>query len=284
MTGPRATLPATSAPVPAASGATARQDLKIAVMWGVLAALSVAALVPYLMQTMPQYFAQLPLPLGALVAVQSAQALVLMGLLAWLGLRMGHRVGLGSPVLHAWLVRRAQPHWAQLRPRQAVLLGLAAGAVILALAALGDGFLPEPVNPPAQTAAAVSAWNGLLASFYGGIVEELLLRLFLMTLLLWLVARLRGSAPPPAAFWAAIITAALLFGAAHLPAAAHIWGLDATVVARTLLLNGIGGLVFGWLYWKRGIEMAMLAHFATDVVLHVVAPLLSPLLATGSAP
>jgi len=124
----------------------------------------------------------------------------------------------------------------------------------------------------------VSAWNGLLASFYGGIVEELLLRLFLMTLLLWLVARLRGSAPPPAAFWAAIITAALLFGAAHLPAAAHIWGLDASVVARTLLLNGIGGLVFGWLYWKRGIEMAMLAHFATDVVLHVVAPLLSPLL------
>ena len=48
------------------------------------------------------------------------------------------------------------------------------------------------------------------------------------------------------------------------------------MVLRTLLLNGIAGIAFGWLYWKRGIEMAMLAHFSADIVLHVVTPLLSP--------
>jgi membrane protease YdiL (CAAX protease family) len=46
------------------------------------------------------------------------------------------------------------------------------------------------------------------------------------------------------------------------------------VIVRALLLNGIGGIVFGWLYWKRGLLAAMLAHFSADVVLHVVVPLL----------
>ena len=41
--------------------------------------------------------------------------------LAWLGLRMGHRVGLGSPVMHAWLVRRQRPDWSAARPLRAVL-------------------------------------------------------------------------------------------------------------------------------------------------------------------
>jgi hypothetical protein len=32
--------------------------------------------------------------------------------------------------------------------------------------------------------------------------------------------------------------------------------------------------VFGWLYWRRGLEAAIVAHFAADLVLHVAAPLL----------
>ena len=69
--------------------------------------------------------------------------------------------------------------------------------------------------------------------------------------------------------WAALTTAVL-------GARAKLWGLDTVVVLRTLLLNGIAGVVFGWLYWKRGLEMAMLSHFSADIVLHVIAPLLSP--------
>jgi membrane protease YdiL (CAAX protease family) len=38
------------------------------------------------------------------------------------------------------------------------------------------------------------------------------------------------------------------------------------------LLNGIGGVVFGWLYWKKGLESAMIAHFSADIVLHVLLP------------
>lgn len=273
-------MQASPAPSTRAGAATALQDLKIAAVWGVLAGLSAMALIPYLAQLMPETFARLPVPLWIVALAQGAQAMVILGLLAWLGLRMGHRLDLGSPVMHAWLVRRQRPDWAGLRPLQAVLLGMAAGIAVLALVPLVDRAMPPMINPPAHAGAAGSALNGFLASFYGGIAEELQLRLFLMTLLLWIVARLRGSTPPAWAYWAAIVIAALLFGAGHLPAAAKIWGLDTAVVLRTVLLNGIAGVAFGWLYWKRGIEMAMLGHFSADIVLHVIAPLVSP----GAAP
>lgn len=96
--------------------------------------------------------------------------------------------------------------------------------------------------------------------------------------LLELLARIAGG-PRPAVVWVAIVFAALLFGGGHLPAAAQVWSLEAVVVTRTLLLNGVGGLVFGWLYWRQGFESAVLAHFSADQVLHVAAPLVVAALA-----
>jgi membrane protease YdiL (CAAX protease family) len=76
------------------------------------------------------------------------------------------------------------------------------------------------------------------------------------------------------AFWAANILTALVFGIGHLPATAAIAPLSAVVIARALVLNGIAGIAFGWLYWQSGLEAAMLANFTADLVLHVVSPLL----------
>jgi membrane protease YdiL (CAAX protease family) len=158
----------------------------------------------------------------------------------------------------------------------AVFAGLAAGLLAIGLVQLIDPHLPLPLHR-AVTTATSGAWHGLLASFYGAIGEEILVRLFLMTLLVWLFARFAGKAPTPTVYWTAIALAALAFGAGHLPAAAQVWPLDAVVVGRTILVNAAAGLVFGWLYWRRGLEVAMLAHFSADLVLHVGAPLLSGL-------
>ena len=38
------------------------------------------------------------------------------------------------------------------------------------------------------------------------------------------------------------------------------------VVTSTFVLNGIGGLAFGWLFWTFGLESAMLAHFFADAI------------------
>ncbi len=251
-----------------------KPDLKVAATWGVLAAASTLALLPYLRQLTPQAFEKLPVSFPVLAAAQSLQALVLLGALSLLGLRMGHAVGLGSPLVRA-LVQRERFDWKRHRPLHSILLGALAALAIVGGSLLLDPLLPKPLHPPAQPGAAASALNGLLASFYGGIAEELQVRLFLMTLVVWLCAAAGRRPARDAMYWAAIVVAALLFGAGHLPAAHQVWGLSAIVVARTVALNAIGGLAFGWLYWKRGIEMAMLGHFAADLVLHVLAPLLA---------
>jgi len=249
-----------------------REDCKLALVLGLLSALATAALFPYLLETMPAAFAKIPVSLPVLVVAQSAQAGILLTLLSLLGLRMGHRVHLGAPWLHALLRKQTAPKfpWAL-----ALLSGGAAGAAIVGLSLLVDPHLPAALHPGNANAHATSVLNGFLASFYGGICEELQLRLFLMTLIVWIIGRFRQWSIPNWGFWTAIIVSALLFGAGHLPAAAQVWPLTALVITRTILLNTLAGLVFGWLYWRRGFEVAMLGHFSADLVLHVLAPALS---------
>jgi membrane protease YdiL (CAAX protease family) len=73
--------------------------------------------------------------------------------------------------------------------------------------------------------------------------------------------------------WPANVIAAALFAAIHLPQAAALFGLSAPVLTFVLVGNGLPGLAFGWLYWRRGLLAAMAARGAADVVLKVVLPL-----------
>ena len=250
-------------------------DGKTAAVWGVLAGLSAIAVMPYMMQIMPQAFENLRMPLPAVYLLQGVQTLVLLGVLSLLGLRMGHRVGLGSPLLQAWLGHHQAPSMRDLKPLHAIAVGVAAAIAVIGASLLLDPMLPKPLQAITDPGAGRSVLNGLLASFYGGIAEELQLRLFLMTLLVWGLGMFGRRQPRIGAYWLAIVVAAILFGAGHLPAAAKLWGLSDIVLFRTIALNAIAGVAFGWLYWKRGIEMAMLGHFSADIVLHVLAPLAS---------
>ena len=72
----------------------------------------------------------------------------------------------------------------------------------------------------------------------------------------------------------AILGAALFFGLGHLPATMAATPFSTTVLARAILLNGIYGVLFGYLYWKRGLESSMTAHFTSDVLVHVILPFL----------
>jgi membrane protease YdiL (CAAX protease family) len=73
--------------------------------------------------------------------------------------------------------------------------------------------------------------------------------------------------------WLANGLAAVLFAAIHLPQAAALFGLSAPVLVFVLTGNGLPGLAFGWLYWRRGLLAAMAAHCAADIVMKVVLPL-----------
>jgi len=118
-----------------------------------------------------------------------------------------------------------------------------------------------------------AAWKGFLASFYGGINEEILLRLIVMSFLAWLgkfISKTAEGKPTSAIFWIANILAAVLFGLGHLPATALLVSLTPLIIVRAIVLNGFVGIVCGWLYQTRGLEAAMISHFSADIVLHVL--------------
>lgn len=104
---------------------------------------------------------------------------------------------------------------------------------------------------------------------YGGITEELLMRWGLVTLLAWLgwrVVQKGRSLPRASLMWGAIAIVAIIFGIGHLGATALIWPLTPFIIARTVVLNSIGGLAFGWLYWRHSLEAAMAAHAMAHLV------------------
>ena len=78
----------------------------------------------------------------------------------------------------------------------------------------------------------------------------------------WSVTGRRSDGPGSGITWAAIAISAMLFGLGHLPALAQSVELTPALVARTVLLNAIAGVIFGWLYWRRSLEAAMVAHAA----------------------
>ena len=110
----------------------------------------------------------------------------------------------------------------------------------------------------------------LIASvMYGGVIEEVMLRLFWMSLVafvLWKVFDRKNERPSTSILVTANIIAALLFAAGHLPATAAMLGLSPMIVFRCFLLNGGMGLMFGWLYRKYGLRYSMIAHGGCHIV------------------
>lgn len=102
---------------------------------------------------------------------------------------------------------------------------------------------------------------------YGGVVEEVMLRLFFMSGIAFLLKFLsKKDGATERQLVIANIISALLFAAGHLPATAMTIGITPMIIFRCFLMNGGFGLVFGRLYRKRGIEYAMLAHAGVHIV------------------
>ncbi len=238
----------------------------------------ILSLIPTVMTQLDALPAEMmDLPTPVIVALSLLNPLILLALGVTIGVLLAHRVGLRS--LIAERVRYNTAIWPQLRPHLglAFVIGLIFAVVVLGLDAL--------INPFAGTELATGTTAGeaptlgallvqlLLGLLYGGIVEELLLRWGVMTLFVWIgwrVAQRGQGVPRPALFWGANLLAALLFGIGHLPALAGMVALTPLIVIRTVLLNALGGVLFGWLFWRRNLETAMVAHAATHVGFFIV--------------
>ncbi len=219
-----------------------------------------------LIQSAPPPTAPLPL----LVIVGAAQNLVLFAVVIGVGLLLARKLGLGAPLLEKSLYHETSPA----RLRDSLKYGAPVGIVVgIILVVIIIPAAPHFPGLPFVAASRAPVWKRLLVCFYGGIDEEVLTRLFLLTLVAWLGSKILQSQKDrlsPAIFWIANVVVAVLFGLGHLPAASRVMQITPEVVIVALALNGIAAVSFGYLYWKRGLESAMIAHFCADFVLYVV--------------
>lgn len=198
---------------------------------------------------------------------------------AGLGLFLMSRLGLQLPILENWLLGKSHEIdlWKLLRESLIFSLGLGVIGVAVQLLIEQDlNALGLGVGQSLQPNALTTWWSMLLLSFSAGVVEEIVFRLGLLTILAWGVNWLwkpRGGRLKPSAYWAANILTALFFSLAHFVNYSAVdVALTFGLIWKTIAGNSLAALVFGWLYWKRGLEAAILTHILLDVWIYVVAP------------
>ena len=108
---------------------------------------------------------------------------------------------------------------------------------------------------------------------YGAVIEEVMLRLFAMSLVAFLIHILferKLEKPSAAVFIISNVITALLFAAGHLPTTFLLLGNSPLIIFRCFLLNGAFGFLFGYLYRKYGLRYAMLAHGGCHIVSKII--------------
>jgi len=234
--------------------------------------------VSFLLVDVNTLVASLPIPAGTevpdftlpLKLLSLIQPSAILAVAVLVGVTLTPNVGLSSPVAEA-LAGGGQPGSA-LKPQivPGLVGGLAGGVAIVLAASLWRPFLP------AEVVARIEGLGKMLPLptrlLYGGITEELLLRWGFMTLLVWAAWRLfqKGQdKPKPAWFVVAILLSALVFAAGHLPLAFLLVPEPTfALTSYVIVANSIFGVIAGYLFWRKGLESAVIAHMLTHVVMY----------------
>ena len=194
------------------------------------------------------------LVLGFVSAYQSA----LYGLfLGAIGILLGKKIGLWNDE------RKIEKNLLT----KAILISVVGGLTMILL----DIFIFGKYSQPLMDSYAIKPTIPYLIAMvtYGGVIEEVMLRLFFMSLIAFILYKLfenKKDKPSTAILAISNIIASLLFAAGHLPLTSILFGLTPMFLFRCFLLNGGLGLMFGWLYRKYGLRYSMIAHAGCHIV------------------
>lgn len=166
---------------------------------------------------------------------------------AWASVRIGVKSRL---ILHSRLDHRD------------ILFGIATGILAgIAVALIDQVTLPlwrGDAIQPLSLIENLSARHLTIGVLYGGLTEEIVFRWGIGSIVAALALLIF---PRRLAIPFSIIVAAALFSAAHVPATFagnETWQIG--VIVRTLGWNALLGLLFGALFFRRSLEVAILAH------------------------
>lgn len=240
-----------------------KKDLKISLVFALIGLVAGGAAALYQLSMFPeslrQQIADQLGSLEALIPIAASQGALLTFLAAFFGQKLARKTGLDLGF-----------RW----DRKAFMLSLFIGAGAALVITGSDRFVFSAYLPEVLTDYQFSPIYLITGLLYGGIIEEVLLRLFVLSLLVLILWKLSPARKDPSIpswiYWSGILLSAFLFAAGHLPFTAQAIGWSGPIIARALLLNSIGGIGFGYLYWKKGLVYAMIAHAATHFFMQLL--------------
>jgi hypothetical protein len=131
--------------------------------------------------------------------------------------------------------------------------------------ALYIGHLPHPSFP-----------LSIVASFTAGIGEEIMFRLFYITLWVWIISLIVRNRWKETVFWIVTVCSALIFALSHLPTLMVLYGVGNPFdilplrIVEVIILNSIVSIPAAYYLRKYGFLAAVGIHFWTDIVWHVI--------------
>lgn len=187
-----------------------------------------------------------------------------------IGIFLYDKVGLSVPIFEKLL---GKPDVKMFSLRTVTTYGIALGAIAGALIVL-IASLFTPYLPPELVASNTTELNIFTKLLYGGLTEELLMRFGLMSFLVWVTFKF-SKRLTPSVYWLAIILSSIVFALGHLPL---VLGIVAEPTLGTylyiILANSLGGLIFGFAYYRQGLECAFIAHIVAHLTMLTLATIL----------
>ena len=243
--------------------------LLIAGLLGVIAILPLSLEISRILATTLELPIENSTSVAAIVLIGLMQNTIFLAIAIGIGLILAPRLNLKTPILDRYF---GKAKTREIKPQNilfpALLTGLGIGVLMVTI----DKMLFSYQN--IQTIfSEIPLWKRLLAGvFYGGITSEIICRLFMFAVLVWILGwwwKNPNGRPSKKAYWVGSSIAALIFAILHLPTIGLLAPLTVAVTLRIILLNAIAGIICGYLYWKQGLESAMVTQASTHLILQL---------------
>jgi hypothetical protein len=171
------------------------------------------------------------------------------------------KVGFRLPILEALIARKA-PKKVAGGIYSGIIGGLITGFILMILI-----IISRKVIPAEFSLLDTQPLPALVRFLYGGITEEIMMRFGLMTFFVWALWKITKTTHK-SIYIVGIILSTVLFAIGHFPYVLSIipdpsW----LIITYVLVGNSVGGVIFGWLYWKKGLESAIIAHAFAHLVM-----------------
>ncbi|WP_252735976.1 CPBP family intramembrane glutamic endopeptidase [Zobellia sp. B3R18] len=203
------------------------------------------------------------IPLETLKYLSLIQPTVLLLIAVFIGIMLYDKVNLQVPSISNALKIESPKISFREQIKFGVLFGIIAGILTTTVTLVLKTSIPQEFVKMQEKV----QFTPIARFLYGGITEEILVRFGFMTLLVWLAFKITKNLND-LTYWVGIVLASLLFAIGHFPTVFSVVANPSALFLTYIMVgNSIAGLFFGWLYWRKGLEAAIIAHIMTHVVM-----------------